>query len=130
MLKQLRIVYFSLLDRYVRSPFEEGLAARVARGSGSGERKENILAVEAVEDPFYFSLFGDIVAASRCRAGLQVDQLVVRSLRVGSTTGLAAFMLGRLRSNALTDRKWIRLYSVYCDHVADRARSNVAKACR
>ncbi len=89
-----------------------------------------IVLVEAVEDHYYLALFARIVGALAVEQAIQTQQVVPRSLRPGSTRSLYQAVKSICFYNALTDRKWIRLYATFCGRVAYRSASRlISRAC-
>jgi len=77
--------------------------------------------VEAVEEQFYLALFGCVIAGIAANRPVRVLQFTTRSLRPGGTRSLYHAFKSMWFYNTLTDRKWIRLYSAFCDGVAFRS---------
>jgi hypothetical protein len=77
--------------------------------------------VACVEELFLFCMFGEVVAALRDRGDLIVDQFVIRGLRVDTSRSIRRFLAMGMEINGLSDRKWARIYSGFCDRVAIRA---------
>ena len=91
---------------------------RVARGGP-------IVVVEAVEDHYYVALFGSIVAGLCVEQTIDTEQFLPRSLRPGGTRSVFHFLKGVVYYNALTDRKWERLYGAFCRRVAYKSASSL-----
>jgi hypothetical protein len=82
--------------------------------------KEGTVLVQCVENYYYYGLFGVIVSSLKNNSNIHVDQYIVRSLALGSTSSIRGFISKLLFSNRFRDNKWKRLYSSYCDRVAFR----------
>jgi len=81
--------------------------------------RASVVLVQSVEDPYYFGLFGLIVAALRDLRSLRPAQFVLNSPRVGESHSLSRLLQYRF-INWLSLTKWIRLYRAYCDEVGYR----------
>ena len=81
------------------------------------EEKDTVL-VQCVEDYFYFGLFGEVIKRLREENSIQVEQFVVRNLTLGATASFSGFLKSVLLNNRFRDKKWIKLYSSYCNSVA------------
>src|SRR6266550_4041057 len=98
---KLRNLFLALRGHYRLSPFEESLAARLRRKNVPPKKDAPTLTIEAVEDPFFYSLFGEICVALRQQGSLYIDQLIPRSFQAGTSTSLKRFLTARLQYNAL-----------------------------
>ncbi len=86
-------------------------------------RPNSVILVQCVEDTYYFGLFGTIASSLREKKNIRVEQFVLRSLNVGEAHSWKNFLHSRLVSNVLLNRKWVTLYSSYCDGVGYRSTS-------
>jgi hypothetical protein len=108
--------------RYGVTPTERVLMRRFGRNKPdtAPARAPRVL-VACIEEMFLFCMFGEVVAALRDRGDLAVDQFVLRGLRAATSNSIRHFVGMGLESNGLSDRKWAKLYSGFCDRVALRA---------
>lgn len=81
---------------------------------------DNLVLVQCVEDYYYYGLFGEIISSLKKKKNIYVEQYVIRSLTLGSTSNIRSFIISMLFSNRFKDNKWIKLYSSFCDNVAYR----------
>jgi hypothetical protein len=114
-----------LVDRYRVTPAESVFlhanrldAARIAAAAP-------VVLVEAVEDHYYLALFARVVAGIAAEQPIRAEQFVQRSLRPGSTRSLYHAAKSLCFYNALTDRKWVRLYAAFCSGIAYRSAAGV-----
>jgi len=84
------------------------------------DSSDDVVLVQCVEDYYYFGLFAEIGLALKLSANVNVQQLVVRCLRPGSSQSFKSFVFSLLFTNWFTDNKWVRLYSSFCERVAYR----------
>jgi hypothetical protein len=82
-----------------------------------------VVLVEAVEDHYYLALFARVVAGIAAEQPIRAQQFVQRSLRPGSTRSLYHAAKSVCFYNALTDRKWVRLFAAFCGGIAYRSAS-------
>lgn len=73
--------------------------------------------VQCVEDSFFFGLFGQIVVSLREQQPVRVEQFILRSLNVGESESFWIFTKIRCVISKLYRRKWVNLYSSFCDSV-------------
>ncbi len=106
------------LDAWQKS-FYEYLSER----RGHSTPSHRIVLVQCVEDLYYFGLFGQIASSLRERNPIRVEQFVFHSLNLGESKSFWVFVKSRLIDNALHNRKWVRLYSSFCDNVGYRSTS-------
>jgi hypothetical protein len=110
---------------YFLSPLQKSLRARVA-----WPRRETpaapVVAIQCVEDYFYFGLFSRIIGGLRQYGPLRVDQYSLRSLRQASSLSLRRFIWNSLNENLLSDWKWRRFYCAFADRTAYCAAGFVA----
>lgn len=113
------IVSFS--KRYFLSSNEK---SRVNKISGSQDfaryKSSQTVVVQCVEDYYYLGLFAELILALKRSSEINVEQLVVRNLRPGSSLSLRAYISSLLFSNFWTDSKWVHIYASFCDRVAYR----------
>ena len=84
-----------------------------------------MVAIQCVENLFYFCLFGELIEVLRRDGGVRVEQIVARGMRSPSD-GRGARLLARttwrfIRSNILTDNKWVRIFNAYANGIAYRS---------
>jgi len=77
------------------------------------DSSDDVVLVQCVEDYYYFGLFAEIGLALKLSANVNVQQLVVRCLRPGSSQSFKSFVFSLLFTNWFTDNKWVRLYSSF-----------------
>jgi hypothetical protein len=110
-----------LFDRY-RVTSAESVFLRGDRDAApSNADVAPVVLIEAVEDHYYLALFARVVARLAAEQPIRAEQLVSRSLRPGITRSLYHAAKSLCFYNALTDRKWIRLYATFCSAVAYRS---------
>jgi hypothetical protein len=80
--------------------------------------KKNIILIQAVEDTFYYGLFGQIITCLKEKKDIKVNQIAIRNLSVGSSINIFNFLKSVLLCNRIRDKKWTKLYSSFCDDVA------------
>jgi hypothetical protein len=80
--------------------------------------KKDIILIQAVEDPFYYGLLGQIITCLKKEKDTKVNQIGIRNLSVGSSIGISGFLKSILLYNRIRDKKWTKLYSSFCDDVA------------
>lgn len=115
-----------LIDRYRITKAEGAFLRTVEDSTGAtprGTGGEPVVLVEAVEDHYYLALFARVVARIAAERPVRVQQFVPRSLRPASTSSLINLVKSLCYYNALTDRKWTRLYGSFCGCVAYRSAS-------
>ena len=81
------------------------------------EPPQAIMLVQCVEDSFFFGLFGQIVVSLREQQSVRVEKFILRSLNVGESESFWTFTKTRCVISKLYSRKWINLYSSFCDSV-------------
>jgi hypothetical protein len=119
-LVKLRKFVVRLHARYfMHKPDRDFISARFRKPPRSPDAP--VVLVQCVENYYYLSLFDWIVGALRTRGSLTVDQFILRSLRLGSSSSPWGFIKARVYQNALTDAKWIRMYAAFCDRIAYRS---------
>jgi hypothetical protein len=84
------------------------------------------VSLQFVDGVFFLCLFGEIIAALRLRAHVEVRGYTYHSLRHHASQSLRDFLRTRLFMNAFYDRKWISLYRAFCDGLAYRSDSFMA----
>ncbi len=107
--------------RYTSTPLRCALRAYVARPKPSDRRNAPLVVVEGVEDGFFYTLFGVVVAGLRKHQNIDVEAIIPRGTRVGASSSLKVFIAGRLEYNVLTDWRLAQWYGAYCSHIAYRA---------
>jgi hypothetical protein len=110
-----------LVDRYRITPAEKVFVRAQRDIAASMADRGAIVLIEAVEDHYYLALFAQVVAGILAEQPIQAHQFVPRSLRPGSTRSPYQAVKSFCFYNAWTDRKWIRLYAVFCSRVAYRS---------
>jgi hypothetical protein len=90
-----------------------------ARPRVSASHGSPVVLVQSVEDPYYYGLFGLIIASLRSRRAIRVEQFVMNSPRVGESRSIWRYFFARL-INWASLTKWVRLYDAYCDGVGFR----------
>lgn len=86
--------------------------------SKKNKTNSNLILVQCVENFFYFGLFGKIIENLNEKNEIRVEQFIIRSLTVGSTNNFSGFIKSIFLNNRFRDKKWIKLYSSYCDGIA------------
>lgn len=81
------------------------------------EPPQATILVQCVEDSFFFGLFGQIVVSLREQQSVRVEQFILRSLNVGESESFWIFTKIRCVISKLYSRKWVALYSSFCDSV-------------
>ena len=76
----------------------------------------DVVLVQCVENLFYLGLIGQIISSLRKQQPIRVEQFVFRSLNVGESKSIGAFIRCRLL-NIFNNLKWTRLYSSFCDGI-------------
>ena len=94
--------------------------ARAANPS-TAQKPTPLVLVEAVEDPFFYSLHAQIVSGLREIIPLRVGRWASRSLNPGASTSFRLFVVWRLDRWIQSRCKWKRLYNTICDEAGDRA---------
>jgi len=89
---------------------------------GNGTGKEVVL-LQCVEDNYYFGLFGQIVSTLREKHPIRAELYVLRSLNVGESRTMLAYLKSRCITNLLNNFKWTRLYRSFCDRIGYRSTS-------
>jgi hypothetical protein len=80
----------------------------------------DVVLVQAVEDTYFFGLFGQIISSLREQQSIRVEQFVLNSFRLGESSSVLNFFLYRF-INWLLGRKWVGLYNSFCDRVGYRS---------
>jgi hypothetical protein len=112
-----------LIDRYRITKAERTFVRSIDGATPRGTGDDPIVLVEAVEDHYYLALFARVLDGIAAEQPINVQQFVPRSLRPGSTQSLFNAVKSMCYYNALTDRKWIRLYAHFCGRVAYKSAS-------
>jgi hypothetical protein len=94
------------------------------RCKGEGKNGIRVL-IQCTEDMYYLSLFGLIIAEIRKNKNAHVEQYVVRSLTLGSTTSIRGVISKLFFSNRIIDNKWVKLHSSFCNGVAYRYKGKI-----
>jgi hypothetical protein len=84
------------------------------------QNNKDVVLLQCVEDPYYFSLFGLVITSLVKCNSMRVDQFVIHSLSVGESESLAKFIKGRLFGR-LQRKKWVGLYRSFCNHIGYRS---------
>jgi len=87
--------------------------------------KINTILVQTVEDYFYYGLFGKIISDIKDTRNINVEQIVIRNLSVGASKSFTGFLKSIFIYNRYKDKKWINLYSSFCDSVAIQYENSV-----
>lgn len=83
--------------------------------------KGPIVAIEAVEDLFFYTLHGVVISGLRDVRDIRVTRWASRSLNPGAALSLRAFIAGRLDRLLLSRLRWGKLYDALCDMRGARA---------
>lgn len=83
-------------------------------------KNSKTITIQCVEDFYFFSIFCALTSELKIKNNVSFEQYIVRSLSVGSSQSTAKWLKSCLLSNRLTDKKWISLYSLFCNKVAFR----------
>jgi hypothetical protein len=78
--------------------------------------KRKVILVQTVEQIHYYYIFGLLSVSLKQKQNLNVEQFALSSLCLGESESLAKYIKLRLL-RALTTRKWIKMYSTFCDNV-------------
>ena len=81
------------------------------------------IAIQAVEDPLYFGLFGVIAAEMRRLEGLAVDAVVIRAASGAIGIGFVAWLRRSLPVTWLMTTQWVRALAPLVDRVGLRLES-------
>ena len=85
------------------------------RSDGSDYQSDLIL-VQCPEDDYYYALFGRIILSIKESRKVTVKGFHLHSIRPSEFRSLGMFLVKRLE-HIILNRKWVRLYSAYCDGV-------------
>jgi len=110
----------AFVDAQRMTPLERLLAGRFQTRRArfaAAKRDAPLLCVNALHDPTYYAILGEIISALRLRHGLQVEQIVTQSLRPGASQTLRRFLRARMDTNCFSRRKWKALYDTFCDSI-------------
>jgi hypothetical protein len=118
---RLRKQALALVDRYRATAAERTFLEANRRLEPRSARNAPIVLVETVEDHYYLALFARVVAGIAAKQPIRARQFVLRSLRPGSTRSFFQAAKSLCFYNALTDRKWSRLYAAFCGGIAYRS---------
>jgi hypothetical protein len=110
-----------LIDRYRITKAERTFLRSLDEATSRAAGGSPVVLIEAVEDHYYLVLFARIVAELQAAQAIEAHQFVPRSLRPGGTRSLVQAVKSLCFYNAVTDRKWIRLYAAFCSRVAYRS---------
>ena len=75
------------------------------------------VAIQCVEDDYYFSIFGQIALSLNISQPITVDQIVFRSLNANESNSLVSFVWKRFIESPTLRKKWITLYNSFCRQV-------------
>jgi hypothetical protein len=120
LLDKLHSVRLSLNGIFTLGVCETNLYQYFLKFIRSASPAQPVVLVQCVEDVFYYGLFGQIITSLRERKEVHVDQYVSRSLNVGESASIWAFLKSKLIVNVLYNHKWARLYRAYCDDIGFR----------
>jgi hypothetical protein len=81
------------------------------------------LAIQSVEDPFYFALFGAIVAEIRKHRPAVAELVVVRAISGGVGVGWGARLRRSVPVTWILSTQWVRAFAGLADRVAFRSHS-------
>jgi len=107
-----------ILDSYIWNAIEKKLFKVFSSQQKKPELNNNGVLIQCVEDYYYYSLFGQIIADIRATEEIQVEQYIVRNFSVGNYTGVKIFIKRKLLENHWSDKRWTALYGAYCNKVA------------
>jgi|GEM_PF-1556987 hypothetical protein len=118
-------IFVQLKKNYCLTAAQTKLREMLSKVVGKGDVSENskIITIQCLEDYYFFSLFCALATTLKTQGNVSFEQYVVRSLNVGSSQSIANWLKSYLLSNRLTDKKWISLYSLFCNKIAFRATS-------
>lgn len=77
---------------------------------GNEQARGDLLAVECVEDPFYFALFGSLVEQLRMQRPVRVERVVVRSINGAVGTGTLHRLARSGPVSRRVGRQWARVW--------------------
>lgn len=106
-------------SRYFLSSVDKAYAHQFRNLTGNTKNKR-VVVIQCVEDYYYFGLFAAICGELKRSGDVVVHQVMPRCLRPGAALNFRSFIHAHLYANWLTDQKWIRLYSCFCEKVAFR----------
>jgi hypothetical protein len=114
-----------LTARYPASPkvrvFRQVLAARQQRAAAGSQART--FAIQSVEDPFYFALFGAIVAELRSNQAAVGELVVVRAISGAIGVGWRARLRRSVPATWILSTQWVRAFAGLADRVAYRSHS-------
>lgn len=106
-----------LVSKYTWNEVEKKLSRIFSKKENSAQ-SEGVILIQCVEDYFYYSLFGQIIADIRVTKNIQTEQYILRNFSVGSYAGVKRLIKSKIFVNRWVDEKWTNLYGSYCDRVA------------
>lgn len=86
-------------------------------------RRETVVAVQCVEDPFYFGLFSALCLRLRETAGARCDLVVLRSVSGAVGARWTHWLARSSLLGSLISAQWIRAFRIAVDRVAFRSQS-------
>jgi hypothetical protein len=89
----------------------------------STARGARTIAIQLVEDPFYYALFGAIVAEIRRHQQATAELVVVRAISGAIGLGIRPWLLRSVPMTWIMSTKWVRAYAGIADRVAYRSHS-------
>jgi hypothetical protein len=106
-----------------RLPSDPRLA--VLRGALAGSRmpavEQPVVAVQCVEDPMYFAVFGALLGQFAQLGGVRAELVVVRAINAAIGTGRSARVLRSRPAGRLVSNQWVRAYLPLAAGVAYRS---------
>jgi hypothetical protein len=85
----------------------------------SKSKNSKKILIQTTENIFYYGLFATIANSVReKKSDLSIDFFVNRSLTWGASSHFSYFIKSIFLYNSFRDRKWIKIYYSFCDHLA------------
>jgi hypothetical protein len=84
---------------------------------------QQIVAIELVEDPIYFGIFGAVFQELNSLSHFRGELIIVRSINGAIGTNWRARLMRSISISQLITNQWIRVYRGLIDHVGYRNRS-------
>ena len=94
-----------LVSKYTWNEVEKKLSRIFSKKENSAQ-SEGVILIQCVEDYFYYSLFGQIIADIRVTKNIQTEQYILRNFSVGSYAGVKRLIKSKIFVNRWVDEKW------------------------
>ena len=82
------------------------------------DRNTDLVLVQGVEDSIFVLFFGTVIDVLKKRHSIKTEFYVSKSLYPGAFSGIRSFLISIFIDNFISDMKWIKLYSSFCDKMA------------